>query len=209
MKEKEKKFSFFLRPVTQVRPFKVMTLMDAYRHITADIDVLNATHRLRTEFDEKERKLCKRRNFDFCTFSGVFAYRTRAHLLSHSGLLCIDLDHVGVPPLVWETRERLVSDSLFLTELCFVSPSGDGLKWVVSIDTAKYSHEQWFDAVSRYLKERYRLDADPQCRDVTRACFLPHDPGCYINPDTHLDTHPNPPQGRELKPTLTLPKGGN
>ena len=67
--------------------------------------------------------------------------------------------------------------------LAFRSPSGDGLKWVISVDLSEMSHQRMFAAVCNYLKSRYGVEADPSGRDVSRACFLPHDPEAYLNPD--------------------------
>ena len=100
-------------------------------------------------------------------------------LVEHSGLICFDFDHLNHPE---EVRRILLADTYFETLLLFVSPSGNGLKWVIGIDLQQASHEQWFQAVSNYLKFTYQLDADPACRNVSRACFLPHDPECYIAP---------------------------
>lgn len=104
------------------------------------------------------------------------------HVKSHSQLLCIDFDHLGFngEPQVW--MERLKADRLFMTAMSFVSPSADGLKWIISIDTQRASHKEWFEAVSLYLKERYGLVADSACSDIARPCYLPHDPDCYFNP---------------------------
>lgn len=43
-------------------------------------------------------------------------------------------------------------------------------------------HRTWFNAVRNYLATTYHLDADPACVNVSRSCFLPHDPDCYIAP---------------------------
>lgn len=179
-KRQEGLFSFFLAPAMQVKPWSTFCIRKAYEYITTDMDALTATYRLRDIHDEKERKLFKKRGFAFCTFSGIFRYRSRDGLISHSGLLCIDIDHVGSHLQLDDLRKRLIDDEQFLTELCFVSPSSDGLKWVVSINTELYPHELWFDATRQYLLDRYGIDADKACRDVSRACFLPHDPGCYV-----------------------------
>lgn len=64
--------------------------------------------------------------------------------------------------------------------LLFRSPSGDGLKWVVEIDISRYSHLQWFRMIEKYLKEAYNLEVDASGKNVSRACFLPYDPDCYI-----------------------------
>ena len=74
------------------------------------MDALTATYRLRNIHDEKERKLFKKRGFAFCTFSGIFRYRSRDGLISHSGLLCIDIDHVGSHLQLDDLRKRLIDD---------------------------------------------------------------------------------------------------
>lgn len=150
--------------------------------ITMDMDTLSATHELRghdPEEEKEERKRLKCTKFKFCTFSGTFSRRSRAGFLGHSQLLSIDLDHVGWLK-VEGLKQRLAADKNFATALCFRSPSGDGVKWVVAIDTGRASHEEWFDATCLYLKDTYGLEADKACRDVTRCCFLPHDAQAII-----------------------------
>lgn len=39
-----------------------------------------------------------------------------------------------------------------------------------------------FAAVTNYVKATYGLVPDQKCKDISRACFLPHDPQAYINP---------------------------
>ena len=65
----------------------------------------------------------------------------------------------------------------------FTSPSGDGIKWWVPIDIQKRPHEVWFKAMQNYLNATYGLEVDPQCVNVSRACFLPYDPDCIVNPN--------------------------
>ena len=101
-----------------------------------------------------------------------------ADMVSHSQLLCLDFDHVED---VAALRRTLIADSLLATRLLFTSPSGDGVKWVVEIDTREAPHREWFHSVSNYLLSRYHLETDVKCANESRACFLPHDPECYIN----------------------------
>ena len=123
-KRQEGLFSFFLAPAMQVKPWSTFSIRKAYEYITTDMDALTATYRLRDIHDEKERKLFKKRGFAFCTFSGIFRYRSRDGLISHSGLLCIDIDHVGSHFQLDDLRKRLIDDEQFLTELCFVTEMG-------------------------------------------------------------------------------------
>lgn len=183
MNTEKEKFSFFLAPAMQVKPMAHITVEKAYEHITLNVDAMTATQKLREIHDPKEHRAFKARNFAFCTFSGTFSYRSRDGLLKHSQLLCLDFDHLGSLYRLESLRQRLTADPKVATALCFISPSGDGLKWVVRIDTLQsgFTHEQWFDALSRYVMQKYDVEADAACRDVCRSCFLPHDSTCYIN----------------------------
>lgn len=159
-----------------------MTIREAYEYITLDPKALEATQQLRKIVDEKKRREFKAQNFDFACFSGTFSYRKDDCLVEHSGLLCVDFDHL--PHLeMWQIRKKLIADPYFTTELLFTSPSGDGMKWVVDIDLAKCDHRTWFRAISNYVRATYQLEADPQCVNVSRACFLPNDGSCYVNPN--------------------------
>lgn len=171
-------FSFFKAPVSSLCPYKSISLADVYHYISGDY-AQNRTRNLRSLADPKKAAEYKRKKFDYVTFSGVFQKRTDAELVEHSGLICFDFDHLNHPE---EVRRILLADPHFETQLLFISPSGNGIKWVIGIDLQQASHEQWFQAVSNYLKFTYQLDADPACRNVSRACFLPHDPDCYIAP---------------------------
>ena len=177
--DREHRFSFFLAPARQVKPYALWTVEKAASYIMGNMSAWDATRRLREIADPKERRIFKSQAFAFCTFSGEFSYRTDKLLVRHSGLLCIDFDHLGCIERVWETKHTLIADPNFRTVLAFTSPSGDGLKWVIEIDIRRADHKTWFHAVANYVRRRYRLEADPQCANVSRACFLPFDEHCW------------------------------
>jgi hypothetical protein len=137
------------------------------------------TATLRTIADKKQAKAYKAANFNYVTFSGVFSKRSDKALQRHSGLLTIDLDHIA-DTSKW--RQKLLVDEYFETELLFASPSGDGLKWIISIDLAKATHLDYFKSISNYMFQTYGLKIDNSGKDCSRACFLPHDSNIYINP---------------------------
>lgn len=176
---KESVFSFFHSPVWNKTPERIMSLEDVYHYVTGG-QAEQRTRRLRSITDATEARKYKSGAFDYVTFSGVFKRCCDADMVSHSQLLCLDFDHVAD---VDELRRTLIADSLLTTRLLFTSPSGDGVKWVVGIDTSVVTHRQWFDSVSNYLLARYHLEADSKCGNESRACFLPHDPQCFINVD--------------------------
>ncbi|MBQ3594674.1 MAG: virulence protein E [Bacteroidales bacterium] len=171
-------FSFFSSPITNTKPSRDFTLLDAYNYIVGH-QASHSTNRLRSIIDKDYAKQFKARNFDYCTFSGTFQYRNDKALIRHSGLLCLDFDHLNN---IEEVKKILLQDEYFDTMLMFISPSGDGLKWIIEIDIEEATHKEWFNAISNYLMHTHSLQADKSGKDISRACFLPHDPFCYITP---------------------------
>lgn len=172
-------FSLFRHPVSNIIPEKEVSLVEVYLGIRS-VAYKDRTNYLRSLKDKDQIRKYKASEFDYVTFSGTFTKRNDKALVKHSGLLTIDFDHIANVP---ELKEKLINDEYFETELLFISPSGDGLKWVISIDLNECSHQEWFLAVANYIKSTYSLEADPSGKDISRACFLPHDPEVYINPN--------------------------
>lgn len=177
----ESKFQFYRAPITTVQSRTTMTVKEVYQYITS-MEALERTHKLRAIEDEKKRKAYKAQAFDFVLFSGTFRQRKAEALIEHSGLICLDFDHVGNDRQRWALREQLLKDPYFETQLLFTSPSGDGLKWVIAIDMEKHDHLSWFIALQNYIRVTYQKEIDKACKDVCRSCFLPHDASCYVNP---------------------------
>lgn len=183
-------FQFYSAPAQSVRSSQTMSIADAYLYITRNRCAMEHTARLRAlleaacrgETSEGEARRYKASAFDFVCFSGTFSYRKDDCLLRHSSLLCLDFDHVGDADALASLRQRLLADPYFTTQLLFTSPGGHGLKWVVDIDLALGSHQEWFGALRNYLPSTYGVEPDEKCANVSRACFLPHDADCYVNP---------------------------
>ncbi|MFV0390973.1 MAG: BT4734/BF3469 family protein [Paludibacteraceae bacterium] len=173
-----KHFSFFKAPVRNTIPHKSISLLDAYNYIVGEY-AKQRTEKLRRIKDPKQARQFKASTFDYCTFSGMFQTRNDKALIRHSGLLCIDFDHLQSVDLL---RKQLLQDEYFETQLLFVSPSGDGIKWIIPIDTKQTTHSNYFAAVANYIQQTYGVEVDKSGRDISRACFLPHDPQAYINP---------------------------
>jgi len=171
-------FSYFNKPVTNVIPSRQATLVEVYNLIKGDEFAL-CTSTLRNITDPKEARKYKAQNFDYVTFSGTFSKRNDANLQRHSGLLTIDFDHIQDIPAL---KAALLNDHYFETELLFVSPSGDGLKWVIPIELTQAKHQDYFKAVANYISHTYQLEIDQSGKDMSRACFLPHDSEIFINP---------------------------
>ena len=171
-----KLISFYRAPISNCKPEKEMSLREIHDFIKNGRSGI--VIKLRGIKDEKEARSYKASKFDHCTFSGIFTHRKEDGLVQHSGLLCLDFDHLSDVESVFQ---KLISDPRCPTALLFRSPSGDGLKWVVPIDVEQMSHEDWFYALSSYVYDTYGLEADNHCKDVCRACFLPRDVNVYMD----------------------------
>ena len=178
----DRECSFFSSPVQNVRPVKTVGIKDVYNYITLYMPASKDTHTVRSLHDATEARKYKACNFDFVCFSGTFSYRADNALIKHSGLLCLDFDHIGTGDALWTLRRKLIADPYFTTWLLFTSPSGDGLKWVIDIDLGRCDHSTWFKAVRNYIMATYRHEVDKQCANISRSCFLPHDSSCYVHP---------------------------
>ena len=178
-----KTISFYRAPISNCKPEKEMSLKEIFDFIKNER--LGILIKYRGIKDEKEARSYKASKFDHCTFSGVFTHRKEDCLVQHSGLLCLDFDHLDDVESVFQ---QLIADARCPTALLFRSPSGDGLKWVVPIDVTQISHEDWFNVLSSYVRDTYGLEADGHCKDVSRACFLPRDPDVYM--DEHVFEKP-------------------
>ena len=177
--KKEVSFSFFKSPIKNTVPHKSATLLQIYNAITGDF-YKERTDKLRSFDDPKQARQFKANNFDYCTFSGVFTSRNDKNLVQHSGLLAVDFDHL---PNLKEVRQALLADDYFDTQLLFISPSGDGLKWIIPIDTSQTPHSEYFTAVAKYILQTYSIEVDKSGRDISRACFLAYDPNAFIHPN--------------------------
>ena len=172
-------FSFFKQPIKNTIPHKErISLSDVYLFLSGTL-LKERTETLRRITDQAANREYKAVNFPFVTFSGCFQYRNEKGLVQHSGLLVFDFDHL---PETEKLKMQLLTDRYFETELLFTSPNGNGLKWVVSIDVNRFTHIQWFDAVSRYIAATYHVEVDKSGRDVCRVCFLCYDPDAFIHP---------------------------
>ncbi|MBL0305721.1 MAG: DUF3987 domain-containing protein [Chitinophagaceae bacterium] len=67
------------------------------------------------------------------------------------------------------------------TFICFISPSGNGLKVFIEVNTGAEHHDTAYQQVMEYYQNATGLKADVKCKDITRLCFVSHDPQLYKN----------------------------
>ena len=105
-----------------------------------------------------------------------------ATMLTHSGIVQVDLDGLGDRlPVV-----RAEAETDRHAAAVFISPGGGGLKIAFRLDPLGDSldrdeHKRAFAAVSAYFVQSYGVTPDPQCKNVNRHCLVSYDPHLYRN----------------------------
>lgn len=116
------------------------------------------------------------------TWSGTFSPRKADALQAHSGILCVDIDHIDSFDDTTRLQQRIGADPR--TAAVFRSPSGCGLKVLVLASPAPANdqeHKKLFALVERHFLDAFALPIDPACKDVSRLCFLSSDPNMIVN----------------------------
>jgi hypothetical protein len=125
----------------------------------------------KAEADNKKKQLLA------FTPSAVFSEKRQMPFLEmYSGFVHLDFDKLTQEEL--QTAFAIIS-KISYTSLCFISPSGNGLKVFVEVSTELEHHDIAYLQVQKYYEDATGLKADPSCKDVTRLCFMSHDPNAY------------------------------
>jgi hypothetical protein len=161
----------------KVRDIPIVEAFDIIRsgEIKAQIEAI------RNEESVANRDKMKR-NIPAITVSGLFKERhSLGDFLKHNGLIQVDFDKVTNPQ---DVRQNLIQDKY--TFSCFISPSGTGVKVIVKIIPEKELHERSFLGLSKYYSDRYGLEMDKKCKDISRLCFLSYDPDIFVNEQSYI-----------------------
>ena len=173
--------------VLAVKPEGATDIAHVYQFIISD-QAKAATNRLREMAEQsatrEELSDYKKLNFRIATFSGTFSYRNAKSLTERSPYLVIDVDDLESEAEARLLMQRFISDPYVETELCFLSPKGRGVKWVISLPEwwQNLDFRLQFEAARQHVIFNYGVPVDTSGSDVCRACFLPCDPQCYVNP---------------------------
>ena len=196
--------SFFRAPIKNITPEAQVSILQIYKYITGGYAKL-ATDRLRSIADHYEARRYKSEMLNYVTFSGCFSSRCTGGLIEHSGFLCFDIDKIESERRLQEIKSLLINDEELHTVLCFRSPSGNGLKWVVEVpdrvwlrqtestddrvqitDVIVKNHRVLYERIRGYLFEQYGIETD-HTSDIARPCYLCHDVDAYYDEPTFKD----------------------
>lgn len=175
-----------------MKDFKVGYYSKPFNHEfrTVDLDAMLKSFR-EGDFKpliEKARKLYSNNEFErytllkntlpAVTFSGTFSpSRTAGNLATYSSLIVLDVDKAGAD--LNRIKELLSKDQYILA--VWLSPSGDGLKFLIMIENHEDQHKTAYKAATIYYKEKYEISVDTSGSDVSRLCFVSYDPDIKVN----------------------------
>ena len=113
------------------------------------------------------------------TFSGLFTpKRTIANIYQYSSLVILDIDKAGDNLSVF--KNHLSTDPYVIA--VWLSPSGDGLKFIIASDSSKEKYKDVYSAAVQYFRIKYDMDIDKSGSDISRLCFVSFDSDIRINP---------------------------
>lgn len=113
------------------------------------------------------------------TPSGKFVGGRKLEFLTeYSKFIILDIDKLSKNDL--QKSKSIAAQSEF-TYAYFISPSGNGLKILVKIETPKTEHKETFLKVQAYYENILKLEIDKSGKDLTRLCFYSWDENLYLN----------------------------
>ena len=113
------------------------------------------------------------------TPSGKFVGGRKLEFLTeYSKFIILDIDKLSAADL--QNAKHLANQSEF-TFASFISPSGNGLKILVKINSDKADHKEAFLLVQAHYENILKLEIDKSGKDLTRLCFYSWDENLYLN----------------------------
>ncbi|MGC4035215.1 MAG: DUF3987 domain-containing protein [Chitinophagaceae bacterium] len=178
-------FNLFMQGIKNLTPSEVKKMLAILTIIRYDVWLKQRTEIFRTLSKDKQDRF-KIEEFEYVTWGGIFQERRDDKLIRESGLVCLDLDKLSDPA----SLKRLLIEKCPYLLFGFISPSGDGLK-VVFRCTPGLKFKDNYYSYGEYLLSNFQIpksSIDYSCVNISRACFLCHDPEAYINPEITENT---------------------
>ncbi|MBX7141427.1 MAG: DUF3987 domain-containing protein [Chitinophagales bacterium] len=141
------------------------------------IEVLTI-QQLLSEGKTAEAEALKKQLLAFTASATYKGGRRIEHLQEYSGFIVLDIDDLAGEVLQPAFEAASKCEHTFC---CFRSPSGNGLKILVEVDSLLEQHSTAFAQVCDYYEQLLKVTIDRSGKDVTRLCFVSFDPLAYRN----------------------------
>ena len=113
------------------------------------------------------------------TPSGKFVGGRKMEFLEvYSNFIILDIDKLSQTDL--QNAKHKANQSEY-TYASFISPSGNGLKILVKVNTKKEDHKETFLAIQKHYETLLNHEIDKSGKDITRLCFYSFDDNLYQN----------------------------
>ena len=105
--------------------------------------------------------------------------RKKEFIQEYNQIIHLDFDKIDD-----EELNQIITQvtSIPYTLAFFKSPSGNGLKVFVQVNSTLEHHELAYKQVQDFYETELGINADAKCKDVTRLCFVSDDEKAYYNP---------------------------
>lgn len=113
------------------------------------------------------------------TPSGKFVGGRKMDFLeAYSNFIILDIDKLSQTDL--QNAKHKANQSEY-TYASFISPSGNGLKILVKVNTTKEDHKETFLTIQKHYETLLNHEIDKSGKDITRLCFYSFDDNLYHN----------------------------
>ena len=109
--------------------------------------------------------------------------RTAKHFVIYSCCVMLDFDNISAHLLIQAIK---TANECEYTLFSFVSISGYGLKILVRVDSTMEHHEAAYKQVLAHYEKLLNIKGDSSTKDLSRLCFLSHDPKAFINENASI-----------------------
>lgn len=109
--------------------------------------------------------------------------RKLEYLTAYTQIVVLDIDKLTKEQL--NTAKQLSKETPY-TFASFVSPSGNGLKIFVRVNSAQENHKEAFLTLQKFYEDFLGLPIDKSGKDVTRLCFVSYDTDLYLNENARI-----------------------
>lgn len=118
------------------------------------------------------------------TVSGRFEDgRTMERLKEYHPFVMLDIDKMDLMNL---ERVSKAVQRLPYTHACFISPSGNGCKIIIKVNSNQSQHLSAFLQVSEFYEKKLNIEIDKSGKDITRLCFFSYDENLFFNPESKI-----------------------
>lgn len=101
----------------------------------------------------------------------------------YTQIVVLDIDKLTKEQL---TNAKALAQETPYTYSAFISPSGNGLKIFVRVNSSQENHKEAFLALQKFYEEFLSLPIDKSGKDVTRLCFVSYDTDLFLNENASI-----------------------